>query len=279
MRTAEVQSCAGVTVADLAGGAVTVEIGGIPISLNAGDPEFCALIDRRYAGFINPDAKPHLEFEFELAPAGEPSDEDARVSRKGPVWFFHRGDFQAKWDTQSRRGWVRQSPNPYSLDSVLRIAHSLALAEEGGFLLHAASAMRNGRAFLFSGVSGAGKTTIARLAPPDVNLLTDEISYVRCCDSQYRAYGTPFAGELARPGENLSGPIETLYFLVQGPENRVEPITTKQAARKLLRNILFFAHDRELVRKVFDAAVQFVSTVNVAKLVFTRDRQVWELVQ
>jgi len=279
MRAPRAHSSCAAAVAESAGVAVTVEIGGIPILLNAGDPEFCALIERRYAGFVNPAAKPQLEFDFELAPAAEPSDEDARVLRKGPIWFFHRGDFQAKWDTQSRRGCVRQSPNPYSLDSVLRIAHSLALADEGGFLLHAASAIRNGRAFLFSGISGAGKTTMTRLAPPDAKLLTDEISYVRLCDGGYRAYGTPFAGELARAGENLSAPIDTLYFLVQGSENRIEPTTSKEAAQKLLRNILFFAHDRDLVRQIFDAAVQFVSSVQVATLVFKRDPQVWELVR
>jgi hypothetical protein len=258
---------------------VTVEIGGIPISLKGGDSDFCGLIERRYAGFVNPGAKPEFEFEFDLDLPTEPSDEDARVFKQGFVWFFQRGDFRAGWDVRSRRGWVRQSPNPYSLDSVLRIAHSLVLADEGGFLLHAASAIRNGRAFLFSGVSGAGKTTMARLAPPDANLLTDEISYVRRCESGYRAYGTPFAGELARAGENLSAPVDTLYFLVQGRENRVEAITQADAVRSLMRHILFFAHDRELVRSVFDAALRFVSSVHVAKLVFTPDARAWELVR
>ena len=62
---------------------------------------------------------------------------------------------------------------------MLRIVHTLVLARQGGFLLHSASAIRNGKAFLFAGVSEAGKTTISRLAPPDATLLTDEISYVR----------------------------------------------------------------------------------------------------
>ncbi|HUJ30409.1 MAG TPA: hypothetical protein VLY23_03965 [Candidatus Acidoferrum sp.] len=258
---------------------VTVEIGGIPISLRGGDPDFCGLIEQRYAGFVNPKAQPAFEFEFDLDSPAEPSNEDARVFKKGFVWFFERGDFRAAWDVRSRRGRVRQSPNPYSLDTVLRIAHTLVLAGEGGFLIHAASAIRDGRAFLFSGVSGAGKTTMARLAPPDADVLTDEISYVRRCKRGYRAYGTPFAGELARVGANLSAPLDTLYFLVQGPENRVEPVSPSDAARALLRHILFFACDRDLVQRVFDAALAFVSSVNVAKLVFTPDSRAWELIQ
>jgi len=258
---------------------VTVEIGGIPIALRGGDSDFCGLIERRYAGFVNPKARPAFEFDFDLQAPAEPSDEDARVFKKGFVWFFERGDFCATWDLRSRRGRIRQSPNPYSLDTVLRIAHTLILAREGGFLVHAASAIRNGRAFLFSGVSGAGKTTMARLAPPDADVLTDEISYVRFCDSGYRAYGTPFAGELARVGANLSAPLDTLYFLVQGPENRIEPVGRREAARALMRHVLFFAYDNELVRRVFDAALAFVSNVNVAQLVFTPDARAWELIR
>ena len=57
--------------------------------------------------------------------------------------------------------------------------HSLILARDGGFLVHAASAVRNGRAFLFAGVSGAGKTTIWRLAPPDVALLQNILFFAQ----------------------------------------------------------------------------------------------------
>ena len=144
-----------------------------------------------------------------------------------------------------RRGEVLQSANPYSIDSVLRIVHTLMLASEGGFLLHASSAVRNGKAFLFSGVSEAGKTTMARLAPPDVALLTDETSYMRKVDGRYIAYGTPFAGELGEPGKNISAPIAAVYLLEKAPENRIEEIDPAVAVRRMLRNILFFAHDAE----------------------------------
>ena len=104
---------------------------------------------------------------------------------------MRRGDFSARWNSAANEGEVFQSVNPYAIDSVLRIVHTLMLAPQGGFLLHASSAVRKGKAFLFSGVSEAGKTTMARLAPPDVALLTDEASYVRKLDGQYFAYGTP----------------------------------------------------------------------------------------
>jgi hypothetical protein len=258
--------------------AITVEIGGTPILFETSDPDFRTMIENRYAGFLNTSAAPAYRFKIHLASSVEPSEKDVQISRRGSVWLLERGDFQADWDPQSCVGRVFQSPNPYSLDTVLRVVHSLVLAEQGGFLVHAASALRTGRGFLFAGVSGAGKTTLARLAPPDATVLTDEISYVRRTGNGYRAYGTPFAGELARVGENVSAPLSGLYLLEKGQENRIEPLEPLAAARTLMRHILFFAHDEGMVKKVFDSVMTFVSCVRVARLVFTPDERVWGLI-
>jgi hypothetical protein len=195
------------------------------------------------------------------------------------LWHLRRGDFRASWDPHAGRGHIRQSANPYSTDSVLRIVHTLILATEGGFLLHAASVIREGRAFLFSGVSGAGKTTISRLAPPDVILLTDEVSYVRREATDYHACGTPFAGELARVGTNCSAPIATLFLLEKGGENKIEAVSAAEAARGLLRNMLFFAEDAEMVEMIFRSACEFVDRVPVQRLTFVPDARVWDLIQ
>jgi hypothetical protein len=202
-----------------------------------------------------------------------------RVRREGHEWLIERGDFHARWDPRTGRGSVRQNANPYSLDSVLRILHSLILAERGGFLLHAASAISDGRACLFSGVSGAGKTTMTRLAPPDVTLLTDEISYLRPNAEGYSAFGTPFAGELARAGENCTAPVSALFFLEKGPENRVHELSSAEAVRRLMRNILFFAEDRGLVEKLLATACEFVARVPIRRLTFYPDARVWNEVR
>jgi len=260
--------------------AVAVEVGGIPVLVRTSDPDFARMLQDRYTGFVNPSALPVFEFDVDLVvPTGMTPDEDVQVRCKNGRWRFRRGDFHAEWDPRSGRGRVCQSPNPYSIDSVLRIVHTIILGNEGGFLLHSASAVRNGRAFLFSGLSGAGKTTISRLAPPDAALLTDEVSYIRRQGDGYRAFGTPFAGELARLGENVAAPIAAVYLLVQGLENRIDPVPLREATQLLLRNILFFAEEPALVWRVFDAACEFVARVPVQRLTFFPDQRVWELIQ
>jgi hypothetical protein len=258
---------------------VVIDIGGLPIEVRTTDPEFERILWRRYGGYIRPGATSEFALRIQVTnPEVFDSDADAQVWLEGSEWRMERGDFRASWNPMERRGQVMQSANPYSIDSVLRILHTLMLAPEGGFLLHASSAVRNGKAFLFSGVSEAGKTTMARLAPADVALLTDEASYVRKVDGRYFAYGTPFAGELGEPGKNISAPIGALYLLKKAPGNRIEEIDPADATQRLLRNILFFAHQTEMVRQVFDAACAFVAAVPVYQLAFFPDQRVWELI-
>ena len=258
---------------------LVIAIGGIPVRVNTADQDFLELLQNRYAGFLSGEAPAEFEFDVELAaPAFGDRDADVSVTHRSGKWFMERGDFRAEWEPATRRGWIRQSANPYSIDAVLRIVHTLVLAKHGGFLLHSASAIRNGKAFLFAGVSGAGKTTISRLAPADATLLTDEISYVRKRNNGYVAFGTPFTGELAKLGENTSAPVAGVYLLAKGSENRIEPVSVADAGRELLANMLFFAADQEMVHWAFQAACDFVDRIPVYRLTFVPDAHVWELI-
>jgi hypothetical protein len=258
---------------------LVINIGGIAIAVRTADPAFAELLRDRYADYVT--AGPRSEFVFDVdlgSPGSADPDADVRVWMQNGDWQLERGDFRADWNPEQRKGHIRQTANPYSIDAVLRIVHTLLLAREGGFLLHASSAVRNGNAFLFSGLSEAGKTTMARLAPPDAVLLTDEASYVRKVGARYLAFGTPFAGDLGKPGKNVSAPIAALYLLAKANENRIIPLEPTDAVRRLMRNILFFAHDPELVNLVFQAALTFVGTVPAFQLDFMPDNRVWELI-
>jgi hypothetical protein len=263
---------------------VTITIGGLPIVIRCARREFIAMLEVRYGNFIATSQAGSLRpagirLEVDLVPPLPLSeDQQLHVIYESGRWLMRRGDFLARWDPAARRGFVRQAAYPYAIDSVMRIIHSLVLARGGGFLLHSASAVRGGRAFLFAGVSGAGKTTISRLAPPDAALLSDEISYVRRVGDEYHAFGTPFAGELGIAGENIAAPIGALFLLDKGPRNSATPIAPGPALRSLMRNVLFFANDHCLAGQVFATACDFVARVAVHRLTFRPEPDVWSLV-
>ena len=259
---------------------IVVEIGDYPVRLSVDDPGLLERIRARYTEFITdtPSADP-FHFAIQVVPDRTSGTEAIQVTRSNGCWQFERDMFHAEWFPGSRCGSVRQvGAYAPAIDAVLRILHTLLLAPRGGCLLHASSAVRNGSAFVFSGVSGVGKTTLIRLAPPDVTLLTDEISYILPRGDVYRAFGTPFAGDLGRSGANVSAPLKEINMLAQGSTNKRELLSPSKAAAALLRNILFFAVDPEYVRLAFEAACRVASSIPVYRLTFLPTAEVWEMI-
>ena len=261
-----------------------IGIGGVYVRLRTDSPEFIELMADRFRGFVGTVTSPDHVFDVDVVPVTYEEDEsldgittEVRVLREGHLWRLLCGDFDAEWDSRTRHGHVRLHPSPYSLDSVLRILHTVLLAGQGGMLMHASSVVLDGRAYLFTGVSGAGKTTISRLAPESAHLLTDEMSFIRLEEGEYFAYGTPFAGELATSGVNMRAPLAGIFLLAQGPNNRIDPLTSSDAVRTLMANILYFAKDDALTAKVFDNAIALAARVPVQRLTFFPDGRVWDV--
>jgi hypothetical protein len=259
---------------------VVVDIAGFPVLLNASDEPLALLLRERYRHFLTPSADPAARLDLTVVPTPPRDDTpDLAVHHEGERWRMSRGDFVAEWNGATRHGFIRQTCNPFSTDSVLRIVHSIELCSEAGFLLHASSVVIDGCAYLFTGPSGAGKTTIAQLAPPEAILLTDEISCVRRTARGWTAFGTPFAGELGTSGRRVSAPITALYRLEQGKTNRIEPLTPGEAVRTLMRNILFFARDAAREQRILDTVCQLIAMVPIARLTFTREAGVWTTIR
>jgi len=236
------------------------------------------VLERGYGGYLSRAAADvQLEVTLVDGPQADPSAELV-VQREGKTWHLLRGDLRAEWNRATGRGRVWQNLNSYSTDVVLRILHTLILAGQDGVLLHAASAKVGDRAFAFSGVSGAGKTTISRLAPNYVTLFTDEISYLKMENGEFRAWGTPFSGELAKPGPNSWARLARVFLLRQGPENSIEPMERHEAVCSVLRNVLFFADDPELAGRVLETVCRLVETVPVQRLTFRPEAAIWDLV-
>src|SRR5262249_11809830 len=101
---------------------VGITVGAMPVSVRTQDAAFAQLLEQRYADFLHSERQSKFNFDIELAqPTGIDADADVRVRRQGPDWILERGDFHAQWRPEEGRGHIRQTANPYAIDSVLRI--------------------------------------------------------------------------------------------------------------------------------------------------------------
>lgn len=159
------------------------------------------------------------------------------------------------WQTRSGTVFVHSSA---VVGTFLRAFLSHVLSRRGGFLLHGAGVTSRGGAYVFPGVSGAGKSTFSRQWPAE-QILSDEIVAVVKRGGRWTAYGTPFDGDV-RGGRNESGPLKGILFLEKARRWAKKPVDRRDAARKLLRCVLSF----EAKTDVFDRLLGLVDDVTAA---------------
>lgn len=165
----------------------------------------------------------------------------------------------------------------YALDSLLRILLTMVLLPQRGFLLHGATVVRDGRAYVFFGRSGAGKSTVASLSPQG-SVLTDEISLIRYSNGCWQAHGTPFWGEFRAAGQNRLFPVAGFYLLKQATEERVEMLSVKQALRALLPCVLFFASEKAAHEALLRTLLGLIEEIPCHRLYFRRNAEFWKVI-
>jgi hypothetical protein len=209
------------------------------------------------------------------------------VARSGSDWLVAlriRGELQrlARLDADFREGEVVVSPDSfyarsrhyplaYPLDELLVIHR---LARDGGLLLHACGAVRDGRALLFTGRSGAGKTTIARfMLEAGCWVLSDDRIAIRPCASGFRVFGTPWHGDapLASPE---SARLEAIHAIEQAPRLRARALCGGEAAGAVLGNAFLPVHDAGAAGAALELVERLVARVPVIRLAFPRDAAV-----
>jgi hypothetical protein len=125
----------------------------------------------------------------------------------------------------------------FGLNSVLMLLFALSTAKMDTVLMHASAVMSGGKAYLFLGRSGTGKSTHSRLWQQyikDVEPLNDDHPIVRIDDSgRAIAYGSPWSGKTPCY-RNLSAPVGGIVRIRQAKENRIKRISPVEAYASLM---------------------------------------------
>jgi hypothetical protein len=165
----------------------------------------------------------------------------------------------------------------YPLDELVWV-HSLARGL--GVELHACGVLdRAGRAYVFAGQSGAGKSTIARFwaAHAGFTVLSDERLIVRTDRTPPVVYGTPWHGdaELASPA---SGPLGGVFLLRQATAHSTTRLAPPIVAAQLLSCAFLPFYDPGAVSHTVDAVERIVASTGVSVLSFAADPSIVDFV-
>lgn len=123
----------------------------------------------------------------------------------------------------------------FPVDNALMLLFAFRSASMGTLEMHASVILKDGRAFLFLGKSGTGKSTHSRqwLARfPDAFLLNDDNPILRLQPSgstfKCMCYGSPWSGKTPCYN-NLSAPVGGIVLLRQAPHNKARRLSLPEA--------------------------------------------------
>lgn len=140
-------------------------------------------------------------------------------------------------------------------------------------MIHGSGVNFNGRGYLFSGISGRGKTTIAGLwNDKGAKIIHDDRLILRKTLSGYSMYNTPVYNNEA-PGESH---IDRIFLIEHGTDNEMVPVKSAAAISLVMANCIQHNWDRKIIEGLLDSVLQICSDVPVYKLRFRPDSSIVE---
>lgn len=145
-----------------------------------------------------------------------------------------------------------EDPNDlYILAHATMIAFMIATSANGSLVIHSSCVRYKGKAYLFQGKSGTGKSTHASLwlkNIPGAELLNDDHPIIRISeDGPAIVYGSPWSGK-THCYRNVCAPIGAFVRIVRAKENELRSLPPLQGYASLTASVFFLPFLNEAQR-------------------------------
>jgi len=208
---------------------------------------------------------------------------DPRVDLQAGIVELRKTDWSTVFDLKRRRvRAVLDKQRTTYLESLLRrVLQVFTLHDRSGLVLHASAVEVDGRAVLFVGRSGAGKSTVAALAArAGATFLADDMIFVEIDDNGApRAHCLPFLQRndgLLRPH---AVPVAAVYAITQAARDVVRPLDATESLRKTMIATTLSVRHPHFAKASFDLAQRLARLVPARSLEFRDTPALWDVVR
>jgi len=265
---------------------LTLAIAGVSIAVDLPDPGWGPTLRERYAAFLADGSAAAWQVAVTHDPRLEVA-AGAWMRHEGPRTTFRMTEFEGWIDLAARQAAVSIPSEARAASALERtLAYLLMQAlprQHDGLLLHATAAVIAGRGYLFAGPSGAGKTTIARLAAGHADVLCDENIVVRLAAAGPELLSTPFWG-MSSPPELIRRvaarvPLAAIYILAHAADFRLERLAPAQAVLALLTTEKVTTERPESAAAWLTVAERLIAAAPVYRLGFRPTTELWDFLR
>lgn len=184
-----------------------------------------------------------------------------KFSMESPAW-----ELWVKSDSKSF------DPLEYPLDSL--VLYYLSVINKD-IMIHASGVDYNGSGFLFSGVSGRGKTTMAQLWDKmGGRVIHDDRLIIRRKGEKYEIHNTPVYSD----DEPRSSVLNRIYVIEHGTKNDSTLLKGAQAVSLVMANCIQHNWGRHIIGNLLESITDLCRNVPVYKLSFRPDESITEYI-
>lgn len=148
-------------------------------------------------------------------------------------------------------------------------------------LLHASSFIQKGKAYVFSAMSGSGKSTIVNSISIK-NILSDDIAVIKKKDQKFYVFTSPFDNKQYHTFSSKKAILKKIFFIKQASFTKIVKKNTAETLQEILYNTLLFwwneihkdkkeAKYEERQKKLYNIGLELQSFSFIETLYFTKD--------
>jgi hypothetical protein len=176
--------------------------------------------------------------------------------------------YSPEWDLWIEGAGTNTDPLEYPLDGL--ILYYLTVIK-GDIFIHASGINHSGRGYLFSGISGKGKSTMAKLWNlAGSRVIHDDRLIIHNTGSGFKMFNTPIYNN-DNPSES---PLDRIYLIDHGSKNEIIPVKGAAGVSLIMANCIQHNWDPEIVAKLLGSVSMMCASVPAARLLFRPDRSV-----
>jgi len=177
-----------------------------------------------------------------------------------------------EWDLWIYGSENETDPFEYPLDGL--ILYYLTVIN-GDIMIHASGVNYTGHGYIFSGVSGKGKSTMAKIWDnSNARVIHDDRLIIRNTNGIYRMYNTPVYKN-DEPRESI---INRIYIIEHGLGNMLVPLKGANAVTQVMANCIQHNWGADIIARLLGSISIMCGSIPTSKLFFKPDKSVIDLI-
>jgi hypothetical protein len=166
----------------------------------------------------------------------------------------------------------KSDPLEYPLDGLILYYRT---GMSGDIMIHSSGINYEGKGYIFSGISGRGKSTMAALwKEAGAFVVHDDRLILRETRSGYKMYNTPvYEADVSRESD-----LHRIFVIEHGAENKIERVAGARASALVMANCIQHNWSGDIISGLLGSVTDLCSRLPVYKLSFSPDKNVIDFI-